>query len=106
MLQPLQIALSRALDRFQEGWALMTGLSMQRMWDSWRHVTPVSQEKLDSLTELESTVSEFTTLALQTRVELSQLSQVRDSLIDAQRFILMDGADGDVLVQVFITAVF
>ncbi|KAJ6011835.1 hypothetical protein N7499_013194 [Penicillium canescens] len=99
MLQPLQVALSQALDRFQEGWALMTGLSMQRMWDSWRHVTPVSQEKLDSLTELESTVFEFTTLALQTRVELSQLSQVRDSLIDAQRFILMDGADGDVLVQ-------
>jgi midasin len=35
------------------------------------------------------------------RVELSQLSRVRDSLIDAQRFILLDGADGDVLVQVF-----
>ncbi|CAG8078285.1 unnamed protein product [Penicillium salamii] len=99
LLQPLQVALSQALDRFQEGWALTTGLSMQKIWDSWRHVTPVSQAKLDSLTELESTVFEFTTLALQTRVELSQLSQVRDSLIDAQRFILLDGADGDVLVQ-------
>jgi midasin len=99
LLNPLQVALSQALDRFQEGWALTTGLSMQRIWDSWRHVTPISQEKLDSLTELESTVFEFTTLALQTRVELSQLSRVRDSLIDAQRFILLDGADGDVLVQ-------
>ncbi|KAJ5123897.1 Midasin [Penicillium bovifimosum] len=99
LLQPLQVALSQALDRFQEGWALTTGLSMQRIWDSWRHVTPVSQKQLDSLIELESTVLEFTTLALQTRVELSQLSRVRDSLIDAQRFILLDGADGDALVQ-------
>lgn len=99
LLKPLQVALSQALDRFQEGWALTTGLSMQRIWDSWRHVTPISQDKLDSLTELESTVFEFTNLALQTRVELSQLSRVRDSLIDAQRFILLDGADGDVLVQ-------
>ncbi|CAG7947709.1 unnamed protein product [Penicillium nalgiovense] len=99
LLKPLQVALSQALDRFQEGWALTSGLSMQRIWDSWRHVTPISQAKLNSLTELESTVFEFTTLALQTRVELSQLSRVRDSLIDAQRFILLDGADGDVLVQ-------
>ncbi|KAG0160701.1 hypothetical protein PDIDSM_8231 [Penicillium digitatum] len=99
LLEPLQVALSQALDRFQEGWALTTGLSMQRIWDSWRHVTPITKDKLDSLTELESTVFEFTTLALQTRVELSQLSRVRDSLIDAQRFILLDGADGDVLVQ-------
>ncbi|KAJ5519420.1 Midasin [Penicillium expansum] len=99
LLKPLQVALSQALDRFQEGWALTTGLSMQIIWDSWRHVTPISQDKLDSLTELESTVFDFTTLALQTRVELSQLSRVRDSLIDAQRFILLDGADGDVLVQ-------
>ncbi|KAJ5081947.1 Midasin [Penicillium alfredii] len=99
LLKPLELALSKALDRFKAGWALTTGLSMQRIWDTWRHVTPVSQEKLKSLTELEATVFEFTTLALQTRVDLSQLSRVRDSLIDAQRFVLLDGADGDELLQ-------
>ncbi|KAJ5215627.1 uncharacterized protein N7498_002034 [Penicillium cinerascens] len=99
VLKPLESALSRALTQFQAGWALTTGLSMQRIWDSWRQITPSTQEQLNSLIELEATVSEFTSLALQTRVELSQLSHVWDSLVNAQRFILRDGADGDVLVQ-------
>ncbi|KAJ5907726.1 Midasin [Penicillium taxi] len=98
-LKPLESALSHALARFQAGWALTTGLSMQRIWDDWRHVTPSSQKQLNSLIELEETVAEFTTLALQTRVDLSQLSGIWDSLINAHRFILTDGADGDVLVQ-------
>ncbi|KAJ5805247.1 Midasin [Penicillium riverlandense] len=99
VLKPLELALSHALDRFQEGWALKTGLSMQRMWDAWRPVTPITQEKLQSLIELETTVFDFTTLALQMRIDLSQLSSIRNSLIDAQRFILLDGADADALVQ-------
>lgn len=98
LLKPLEAPLSRALARFQAGWAMTTGLSMQRMWDSWRHVTPSSQKQLNSLIELEQTVAEFTALALQTRVDISQLSTVWDSLINAQRFILLDGADGDALV--------
>ncbi|KAJ5702978.1 Midasin [Penicillium malachiteum] len=99
LLAPLELPLSRALARFQAGWALTTGLSMQRMWDAWRHVTPASQEQLDSLIDLEKTVSEFTALALQTRVDISQLSAVWQSLINAQRFILLEGADGGALVQ-------
>ncbi|KAJ5112649.1 hypothetical protein N7532_000694 [Penicillium argentinense] len=99
ILGPLEKALSRALGRFRAGWELTTGLSMQRIWDSWRHVTPASHEQLTSLIELEKTVSDFTSLALQTRVELSQLSQIWDSLSSAQRFILVNGADGDTLVQ-------
>lgn len=98
-LKPLERALSIALARFQAGWALTTGLSMQRIWDAWRHVTPSSQEQLKSLIELEATVSTFTNLALQTRVEVSQLGNVWNSLIDAQRFTLLDGADADVLLD-------
>ncbi|CEJ53778.1 hypothetical protein PMG11_00119 [Penicillium brasilianum] len=98
-LKPLAKSLSDALARFQAGWALTTGLSMQRMWDSWRHVTPSSQEQLKSLIELETAVSDFTNLALQTRVEVSQLSNVWNSFIDAQRFILLDGADGGLLLE-------
>ncbi|KAF3393833.1 Midasin [Penicillium rolfsii] len=98
-LKPLEKTLSNALDRFQAGWACTTGLSMQRIWDTWRPVTPSSQEQLKSLIQLETTVSDFTNLALQTRVEVSQLSNVWNSLIDAQRFILLDGADGDMLLE-------
>lgn len=98
VLKSLEPSLSRALARFQDGWALTTGLSMQRIWDSWRHVTPSSQQQLESLIELEKTVSEFTALALQTRVDLSQLSAVWKSLVNAQQFVL-EGADGGALVD-------
>ncbi|KAI9934908.1 hypothetical protein ASPWEDRAFT_175629 [Aspergillus wentii DTO 134E9] len=99
LLEPLAVALSEYLGRFQAGWALTTGLSMQKLWESWRPATPATQEQLKSLMELESVVLEFTDLATKTRLELSQLSQVRSSLIDAQRSILLDGADGEFLVQ-------
>lgn len=98
VLRPLETALSSALAKFHAGWALTTGLSMQRMWDNWRHITPSSQEQLVSLIELERTIYDFTSLALQTRVDLAQLSSVWESLVNAQRFIL-HGADGVGLVQ-------
>lgn len=99
VVKPLATALSKALSKFHADWALTTGLSMQRMWDAWRHVTPSSQEQLNSIIDLERTTSEFTSLALQTRVELSQLSQIWDSLVNARRFVLLNGVDGDSLVQ-------
>lgn len=98
-LKPLEAAISRALARFQDGWALKTGLSMQRIWDAWRHVTPASQEQLHSLMELDSAVSDFTTLALQTRIELSQVASEWDKINTAHRLILLHGADGDALVH-------
>lgn len=98
-LGPLAHALSRSLDRFQAGWALRTGLSMERLWDSWRPATAATQEQLQSLMALEAVVSEFTDLAVKTRFDLTPLTRVRDSLIDAHRAILMDGADGKLLVE-------
>ncbi|EAU37909.1 conserved hypothetical protein [Aspergillus terreus NIH2624] len=65
-LQPLAMALSQALGRFQESWALKTGLSV---------------------------AAEFTRIATKTHLDLAQLSQVRDSLINAQQIILLGGAD-------------
>ncbi|KAI2789206.1 Midasin [Penicillium oxalicum] len=98
-LQPLGRALANALSRFQAGWALTTGLSMQKMWDAWRQVTPASPDQLALLIDLENTVAHFTDLALQTRVEVSQLSAVWNSLMNAHKFILQDGADGDLLLN-------
>ena len=104
-LKPLASALSRSLARFQAGWALTTGLSMQKIWDSWRPATPATQEQLKSLIELEEVGREFSDIAVKTRLELSQLSRVRNSLIDAQRSILLDGADGNLLVPVRYTKI-
>jgi midasin len=50
--------------------------------------------------ELEETVSEFMNVAFTTRVNLSQLSEVRNSLIEAQRFIIQDEFHVDTLVMV------
>lgn len=50
--------------------------------------------------ELEETVSEFMDVAFVTRVGLSQLSEVRNSLIEAQRSIIQDEFHADTLVMV------
>ncbi|PLB47863.1 AAA ATPase [Aspergillus steynii IBT 23096] len=99
LLKPLAFALSQALDRFQENWALKTGLSMQRLWESWRPATSATQSQLKSILDLEAVASEFTDIAIKTRLDLSKLSRVRDSLINAQHSILVDGADEGELVQ-------
>ena len=98
----LASAMSQALTRFQAGWALTTGLSMQRLWDAWRPATSATQEQLWSLMELEDIVREFSDIAVKTRLDVSRLNQVRNSLVDAQRSILIDGADGDLLIPVCI----
>lgn len=99
-LKPLAIAFSQYLGRFQAEWALTTGLSMQKIWDLWRPATPATQNQLDLLMQLEAVAFEFGGLATKTRLDLPELSRVRDSLIDAQRSVLLDGADGKLLVQV------
>ncbi|KAA8650735.1 AAA family ATPase midasin [Aspergillus tanneri] len=97
--EPLAFELSQALSRFHENWSLKTGLSMQRMWEEWRPATPGTQNKLKSVLELERVASKFTHIAVMTRLDLSKLSRVRDSLINAQYSILLDGADEGQLVQ-------
>ncbi|KAB8257115.1 hypothetical protein BDV32DRAFT_160729 [Aspergillus pseudonomiae] len=98
-LQQLAVALSQALSRFQESWALKTGLSMQRLWESWRPATPATGGQLKSILDLESVASEFTNIATKTHLDLSQLSQVRNSLVNAQQSIVLHGADEGQLVQ-------
>ncbi|PWY89383.1 midasin [Aspergillus sclerotioniger CBS 115572] len=98
-LKQLALAFSRALDRFKENWSLTTGLSMQRLWESWRPATPSTQSQLTLLLELESVASEFTQVATKTHLDLSQLSQVRDSLIGGQEAILLNGADEEFPIQ-------
>lgn len=100
LLEPLASFFAQFLARFQSTWALTTGLSMQRIWDSWRPITCVDNDQLKCLIDLEGVVSHFATVALQARLDLGQLSRVRNSLIDAQNSVLRNGADGNVLVQV------
>ncbi|KAL4867700.1 hypothetical protein BDV12DRAFT_197981 [Aspergillus spectabilis] len=92
-------ALSQALERFRENWALTTGLGMQKLWETWRPATASTQAQLLSMLDLERIASEFMQIATRTRLNLSQLSQVRNSLVETQRSILLGGADEGDLVQ-------
>ena len=83
-LSPLFSSLAQLLSRFRSKWALKTGLSMRRIWDAWRPVTCTDIEQLNSLLDLEGVVSEFNKIALQTRLNISQLGMVRKSLIEAR----------------------
>ncbi|KAL4801476.1 hypothetical protein BDV18DRAFT_74682 [Aspergillus unguis] len=96
---PLASALTQALERFQENWALTTGLGMQKLWESWRPATASTHAQLTSMLDLEKVASEFMQIANRTRLGLSQLSQVRNSLVDTQKSILKNGADDGRLVQ-------
>ncbi|OKL62401.1 hypothetical protein UA08_03002 [Talaromyces atroroseus] len=90
---------SQLLSRFRSTWALKTGLSMRKIWDAWRPATCADIEKLESLLDLEEVVGRFNKIALQTRLKISQLGLVRKSLIDAQTAMLLNNADGKLLVQ-------
>jgi hypothetical protein len=79
---------------------LTTGLGMQKLWESWRPATASTQAQLASMLDLEKVASEFVEIATRTRLNLTQLSQVRNSLVEAQRSILLEGADEGDLVQV------
>jgi midasin len=90
---------AQLLGRFRSIWALRTGLSMRKIWDAWRPATSADIEQLDSLLDLEEVVAGFNKIALQTRLKISQLGLVRKSLIDAQTAMLLNNADGKLLVQ-------
>ncbi|KAL4739308.1 hypothetical protein BDV11DRAFT_170222 [Aspergillus similis] len=92
-------SISQALERFHENWALTTGLGMQKLWESWRPATASTPAQLASMLDLEKVASEFMHIANRTRLDLSQLSQVRSSLVETQRLLLMEGADEGNLVQ-------
>ncbi|KAL4910123.1 hypothetical protein BDW74DRAFT_173590 [Aspergillus multicolor] len=96
---PLAQTLSQALERFHENWALTTGLGMQKLWESWRPATSSTPAQLASMLDLEKVASEFMQVANRTRLDLSQLSQVRNSLVETQRSLLLEGADEGNLVQ-------
>ncbi|KAK2756745.1 AAA ATPase midasin [Arachnomyces sp. PD_36] len=95
----LKTSLSGSLDAFGETWNLTTGLSIQRLWDLWRPATPTDLEHLRSMIELEMLSSRFDRIIFKARVPLSQLSQVRNSLLEAQASMLMSNVNGELLVK-------
>ncbi|OAX84398.1 hypothetical protein ACJ72_01230 [Emergomyces africanus] len=92
------MVLSQSLDAFRANWALSTGQSMQRMWDRWRPATPIDPCHLQSMMDLQQVAARFDQVTLRTNLPFSQLSQVRQSLVQAQ-FTMLRGADGVDLVQ-------
>lgn len=99
-LETLKTTWSRSLETFGESWNLTTGLSLQRLWDLWRPATPTDLEHLQSMIELETIASRFDRIIFKARVPLSQLSQVRNSLLEAQSSMLVNSVNGQLLVKV------
>lgn len=99
-LEALQATWSRSQEAFGETWNLSTGLSMQRLWEQWRPATPTDLEHLRSMIELETLASRFDGIIFKARVPLSQLSQVRNSLLEAQTSMLVNSVNGELLVTV------
>lgn len=99
-LEALKATWSRSQEAFGETWNLSTGLSMQRLWELWRPATPTDLEHLRSMIELEKIASRFDRIIFKARVPLSQLSQVRNSLLEAQSSMLVNSVNGELLVNV------
>ncbi|KAI5305562.1 hypothetical protein KEM56_004066 [Ascosphaera pollenicola] len=89
---------SCSLGTFNSDWGLSTGKSMQRLWSEWRPVTPNGPSQLLSLSKLQSISAKFDKISLNTRLPLERLAQLRSSLSESQRAILL-GATGDELIQ-------
>ncbi|QKX59888.1 uncharacterized protein TRUGW13939_07030 [Talaromyces rugulosus] len=98
-LYTLSTSFDQFFARFKSKWTLTTGLSMRRIWDTWRPVTCSNPEQLSWLLDVEASIKEFSTVALQTSLSLSQLGMMRKSLIDAQNSMLLHNTDGKPLVQ-------
>ncbi|CRG88960.1 hypothetical protein PISL3812_05995 [Talaromyces islandicus] len=98
-LYTLSSSFDQFFARFKSKWTLTTGLSMRRIWETWRPVTCSSPEQLDWLIDIEASIKDFSTVALQTSLSLSQLGMMRKSLVDAQSSMLLHNADGKLLVQ-------
>ncbi|KKZ66310.1 hypothetical protein EMCG_07974 [[Emmonsia] crescens] len=94
----LVTVLCQSLDTFRTNWGLLTGQSMQRMWDSWRPATPSGPAHLKSMVDLQHVAARFDQITLKTNMPFSQLSQFRHSLVQAQ-FAILQGADGGSLIQ-------
>ena len=78
------------LSGFNAVWKLSSGLSLERMWNVWRPATPNDLAKLAGLSEVESAASRFDSLIWRLQLPLSQITNVRASLLGAQELVLSD----------------
>ena len=90
---------SQSLGRFNFGWALATGLSMELIWKLWRPVTPATREQLFFLMELRHGASKFAELAARSRLNLTILAHLREALTEAQSSVLVGGALDKLLLE-------
>ncbi|EEP81459.1 conserved hypothetical protein [Uncinocarpus reesii 1704] len=89
---------SQLLSSFQANWRLNTGQSMQRIWEEWRPATASDPGHLQKMIELEHLCSRFDEVVRLTKTGFAELSQLSDSLTQAQTSLLL-GADGSQLVK-------
>jgi midasin len=91
------------LSKFKSAWALSSGLSMQRIWQMWRPLTCSNEKRLCQLIKLEQIEAAFRDISHRTRADLWELSKIRNSLSEAQRSVLIDDIDVQLLILASLT---
>lgn len=91
--------LSAMLDTFNANWKLTSGHSMQRIWDKWRPAVPTNSLHANRLIEFQELCLRVDHMSLKSGVPFSALSQLYNSLVQAQKSMLL-GADSTLLLPV------
>jgi midasin len=90
---------------FESGFKLTTGLSMEKLWRSFRPKPISSIEKLQTLVNMEELAIRFDHLKWKASTSVTELSSISSSLVEAYNLILTSEVDGRSLVQILSTEI-
>jgi midasin len=93
-------AVSRALDSFNPSWQLMTGLSMEKIWASFKPAVPSSIGHLEALSQLRGLADRFDRILWKVRAPIDSTASLRISIAKALEVVLFHKPDSAVFFQV------
>jgi midasin len=91
---------ARQLGLFDSAWNLKTGYSMERLWNTFKPIVPSTGELLEVQLQFEQLAARFDAIIWKLKLSIESISGLRISIADALNSILIDGADGTILIQV------
>ncbi|KAI9675420.1 MAG: hypothetical protein M1817_001324 [Caeruleum heppii] len=93
-MQPLRQGISLQLEYVQPAWQLSTGLSMERLWSSFRSQKPITLKALHLRLRFEDLASRFDAIVWKSGVPMREMATMQESLQQAFRS-LGPQADGN-----------
>lgn len=89
-----------SLKPLESSWRLTIGLSMERLWATFRPITPSNLQQLQTLLQLEYLASQFQAAVWKTSQPLEYAVQLHESLNKAIESVLKDDSMGGELIKV------